>query len=281
MARFLHWSDLHNEFWCDLPKFPDLSGVDAILIAGDLNSSHRHAYDLVTIAETSGLPVLFVRGNHEYYKTVIPELIAHETEVLDAARAKGHDIRVLEGTSTEVAGVRIIGATLWTDLNILPGYFDQTKAVVSSLMNDFNFIRTSPSAHIKPEDWLEMHWKDRDAVLGLLGKDYDGETLVMTHHMPVKQLIHPLREIGGISRQLSNAGFASDMWPDISPLFSGTWICGHSHDNRSVVLEGEQGPVSFECNTRGYPQEERDIPFDAGRILNIPSVNDPALRACP
>ena len=56
MARFLVWSDLHDEFWEDF-DLPDLSApVDGILIAGDTHTLGRHLEIPAVVARKYKLP---------------------------------------------------------------------------------------------------------------------------------------------------------------------------------------------------------------------------------
>lgn len=109
MARFLVWSDLHDEFWGGF-DLPDLSApVDGVLIAGDTHTRGRHLEIPARAAGKYGCPVVVIWGNHEPYGSVWAELLAEEERQLAVLRAEGLDIRVLHGATTEIAGVRIIG----------------------------------------------------------------------------------------------------------------------------------------------------------------------------
>ncbi|MEP3639192.1 MAG: hypothetical protein ABJN14_18230 [Paracoccaceae bacterium] len=116
MTRFLVWSDLHDEFWGGF-DLPDLSiPVDGVLIAGDTHTMGRHLDIPARAARKYGCPVVVIWGNHEPYGSIWSELIEQEAVQLARLHAEGLDVRVLHGAVTEIAGVRIIGATLWTDL---------------------------------------------------------------------------------------------------------------------------------------------------------------------
>ena len=113
MARFLVWTDLHDEFWNKIPEIPDEAlGVDALLLAGDISTHGRHVDAALLLWDQLRKPVIMVRGNHEFYGSVIPELIEEEQARIAKMNAAGADIRLLDGDVTEVAGTRIIGATL-------------------------------------------------------------------------------------------------------------------------------------------------------------------------
>lgn len=266
MTRFLVWTDLHDEFWRHVPDVP-LAGFDAVLLGGDISTRGRHVAFAHDVWQQCERPIIMVRGNHEFYGSVIPDLIAREQEKIAALLSQGVDIRVLDGDVTFIGETRIIGATLWTDLGLYPGYDQDTRKAVRLGMNDFNQIRMSDNKHLDVEDWLAMHWGDREALLSHISQAHEGPTIVMTHHIPVRQLIHPLREMGPVDRNLMNAGFASDMAWQIKDLEVDAWICGHSHDNRRAEIIGEKRTIPFITNARGYPKE--GCAFDPGFVLNV------------
>lgn len=267
MARFLVWSDLHDEFWegFDLPDLP--APVDGVLIAGDTNTMGRHLDIPARAARKYGCPIVLIWGNHEPYGSVWSDLLADEDRQLAKLRREGLDIRVLHGATTEIAGVRIIGATLWTDLALYPDKTALATDIVTSGLNDFRLIQMEIGRVMSGEDMLALHAQDKAAVLGALHKPFDGPTLVMTHHLPVRDLIHPARLIGSDEKRALTAGFASDLWDGIKEFDVHTWICGHSHDNRNCVLDGKYGPVHFVMNARGYPGEGAG--FDPTYVLTI------------
>ena len=274
MARFLLWSDLHDEFWGSLPDTSVSDQIDAILLAGYTHTRGRHVDSALLIWDRYRVPVLMVRGNHEFYGAAIPELIAEDARRIEKMNAAGADIWLLDGTATEVAGVRVIGATLGTDLDLYPGEHGRTRDAVERGLNDFRMIRSNPVRQLAAADWLEMHWRDRDALFGLLDTPFEGETLVMTHQVPVRELIPLARRIGPIERQLFTAGFVSDLWWEIRNRNVHSWVCGHSHDHDDLTLEGKYGPVRFVSNARGYPKE--GVPFDPDLVIEVSPRPEPS-----
>ena len=267
MARFLVWSDLHDEFWEGF-DLPDLSTpVDGVLIAGDTHTMGRHLDIPARAARNYGCPVVVIWGNHEPYGSIWSELMADEERKLEELYAEGLDIRVLHGTTTEVAGVRIIGATLWTDLKLYPPFEYLARIMVSAYMQDYRAIRTAPKTRFTVDDMLERHRLDKAAIFEALRRPHDGPTIVMTHHLPVRQLIAPWRTIGGDQKRAMNNGFACDLWEGIKAHDVHTWICGHSHEGESWTGAGDHGPIRFVMNQRGYPGEETG--FDPSYVVDV------------
>lgn len=267
MAQFLVWSDLHDEFWQGF-DLPDLSApFDGVLIGGDTHTRGRHLDIPAAAARKYGCPVVLIWGNHEAYGSVWSDLLAEEARQLAALRAKGLDIRVLHGAVTELAGVRIIGATLWTDFRLDPGLEALARTVVPRVLNDYHAIRTAPGRRFTGADMLALHAEQKAAVFGALAKSYPGATIVMTHHLPVRQLIHPAREIGRDQDRALSAGFANDLWEEIKAHDVHSWIWGHSHEGETWTGPGGHGPIRFLTNQRGYPGEGTE--FNPAFVLEI------------
>ncbi len=267
MARFLVWSDLHDEFWGGF-DLPDLSApVDGVLIAGDTHTMGRHLDIPAQAARKYGCPVVVIWGNHEAYGSIWSELLTDESSQLESLRNEGLDIRVLDGAVTEVAGVRIIGATLWTDLALYSPFEYLARMMVSAYMQDYRTIRTAPKIRFTIDDMLDRHAQDRAAILSTLREPFDGPTVVMTHHLPLRELISPARTIGGHEKRAMNNGFASDLWNEIRSFDIHTWIWGHSHEGEDWTGEGDYGPIRFVSNQRGYPGEETR--FDSAFLLEV------------
>ena len=267
MARFLVWSDLHDEFWGGF-ELPDLSTpVDGVLIAGDTHTMGRHLNIPAQAARKYGCPVIVIWGNHELYGSIWSKLLADENRQLEALHSKGLDIRVLHGAATEIAGVRIIGATLWTDLALYPPFEYLARTMVSAYMQDYHSIRTASKIRFTIDDMLACHSQDKAAILDTLSKPHDGPSVVMTHHLPVRELIAPWRTIGGEDKRAMNNGFACDLWNELRGFDIHTWIWGHSHEGENWIGEGEYGKIQFITNQRGYPGE--GTRFDASFLLDV------------
>jgi predicted phosphodiesterase len=267
MARFLIWSDLHDEFWGGF-DLPDLSApVDGVLVAGDTHTMGRHLDIPARAARKYGCPVVVIWGNHEVYGSIWSELREQETVRLAQLHAEGLDVRVLHGAATEIAGVRIIGATLWTDLKLYPPFEFLARTMVSAYMQDYRAIRTAPKTRFTIDDMLERHAQDKTAILNALSEPHDDPTLVMTHHLPVRELIAPMRTLGGHEKRAMSAGFASALWDEIQVHDIHTWIWGHSHEGENWTGKGEHGTISFVSNQRGYPGEKTK--FDPAFLIDV------------
>lgn len=265
MPKFLIWSDLHierREF--AIPTLNELpANPDAVLIAGDTDTSLDHVDFAQRVSASYDCPIIMVDGNHEYYGQNIDRFADLEAEKLASARSRGHDIHILHGQSVVVGGVRIIGATLWTDFDLdLVTSFAAKKTAMFAI-EDYKAIKVGAQGRaIRPEDTIARHVAEKRAILSLLEVPHDGPTLVMTHHLPIKQALNPKHHGNPL-----NAAFASDLAHELAPYDWDAWIFGHSHDSRSFELEIGEYSRRFIANTRGYLHDK--TAFDPRLMLTF------------
>lgn len=118
-------SDLHQEFGFTKIHF---SNADVIIIAGDLNIGTKGIEWLKINVKDK--PVIYVLGNHEYYKGAYPKTLDKIKEL-----AKDTNIHVLEDSFIDIDDVRFHGCTLWTDFSIF-GNPVQYGMICQPQMND-------------------------------------------------------------------------------------------------------------------------------------------------
>ena len=286
MARFLQWSDLHREFGLNIPyplptKECPAGSIDAILIAGDLHSGIEHVYSMIAIQHEWEVPVISIRGNHEYYHQNVQESEAEQRELFEKARALGHDIRLLDREVAIIGDTRILGCTLWTDFDLIG---DRMNVMTGSrfMMNDYRKVRFTENGRerqLQPEDTRERHQCDRSWLLGELARPSSNRTLVMTHHIPVPEAL--AAESGKADY---SPAYCSDMRADILDKKVDIWVSGHSHWARRGTLPGLHGPIAFTSNMQGYPRQRTN--FEPYRVIdtNCPTrdlepigINEPCL----
>ncbi|MDR5765900.1 MULTISPECIES: metallophosphoesterase [unclassified Caballeronia] len=220
-------SDLHLELLSD--SFPGETIIrpahqaDVLVLAGDI----ARGCEVVNLFEDWPVPVLFVAGNHEFYQGRIEA-------TLDSIRTKaaGTSVRLLEREVADFGGTRFLGCTLWTDY-LLNGIELRATAMkeAARFIRDHRVIRMNSGDRFTPEDALEVHRKSRAWLQEQLAKPYDGKTVVVTHHAPHANSIHPRHPgslLGGEGDNL-NAAFASDVTELLGQ--ADLWIHGHVHDS--------------------------------------------------
>jgi predicted phosphohydrolase len=245
-------SDLHVEF---APFEPPATDGDVLVLAGDTGFGTVG----VELAQrwSEGRPVLFVAGNHEYYRHALPAL----TDELRAAAA-GSCVHVLEDDAVVLEGVRFLGCTLWSDfLAAGADEMERSMAVCGRLLNDYEVITWSEEGRaLRPEDTRALHARSRAWLEQRLTVPHDGPTVVITHHAPLLPAPPP----SPFHRALVGA-FASDLSPLMDGERVGLWIYGHVHRAADVEIGGTR----LLSNPRGYPHEPVEA-FEPGLVVDVP-----------
>ena len=244
-------SDLHVEFAAFEP--PQLD-VDAVVLAGDI----AHGTNGVELARRwfDGRPVLFVAGNHEYYRHALPAL----TDELRATAADSA-VHLLENDELLLGGVRFLGCTLWSDFMAAGAdELERTMAVCGRLLNDYEVIaRSEDGSALRPQDTRALHLTSRRWLTERLAVPHDGPTVVITHHAPLVRV----RPSAPVARALVGA-FASDLSELMTSERVALWIYGHTHRAADLEVEGTR----VLSNPRGYPHEPVTA-FDAARVVEV------------
>jgi len=191
-------SDLHlGAHGMDTP----ISDADVVILAGDI-ARPRFA---VEWALGFNKHVLYVPGNHEFYGS---SLVA-TTEELKRITVNT-SIHILDNQRLELDGVRFLGSTLWTDFLAAGGGGDRKYAMVQSLSfnHDFKRIRQGddPAGPLfQPQDSAELFSTNSKWLDEQLAQSFAGPTVVITHHAPSLQSVHPR-----FSGSPLNVNFVSD-----------------------------------------------------------------------
>ena len=241
-------SDLHNEFSSFTPEVLD---ADVVILAGDIDVKTA---GVKWAEQTFSCPVLYVPGNHEFYR-------GHLTRTLEDLREAQTDrVRVLDREEIAIGGVRFLGATMWTDF-AATGSPPIAAFTAQEGLNDFKLIRTDGHRKIRPADLVKESRKTRDWLRAKLDEPFDGQTVVITHHAPsLRSLID-----SPYDRSHMDAAFAN-AWDDLmGGDRAALWVHGHSHTAADYDVEGTR----VVCNPRGYPDEETG--FDPRCVIEVAS----------
>ncbi len=242
-------SDLHQEFGItDL----DFRNADVVVLAGDVNLGTR---GITWIKEQiPDKPVIYVLGNHEYYKGSYPKTLH---QVIEAAR--GSNVFVLENDSVALEGIRFHGATLWTDFSLLdnPQYYGM---ICQDKMNDYKKIRRDPSySKLRTIDTFNMHQASKAWLERSLADAGTTRNIVVTHHAPSMRSVPESYRNDPLS-----AAYASDLEALIhfyKPLY---WIHGHIHTPARYTL----AQTEVICNPHGYIDDQYNG-YDRELIITV------------
>jgi Icc-related predicted phosphoesterase len=241
-------SDLHLEGLqgrSDLTEVRPVEGSDVLVLAGDIVQL-RQLGELARFIEPfteRGIPVLYVPGNHEYYRLRVPMLDRVRTE-LEAIPG----LYLLDDRALVLDGVRFLGSTLWSPLNpVEDGIGVACDEVLRMHLNDFRMIRCDGGeAPMTPARMRTIHRQSWIWLRDALQELHHGPTVVITHFVPSPAGIAP--QFAGSDL---NGYFVADcrelMTADIS-----LWISGHTHG--SFSLQDEVSGLPLVCNPHGYHQ---------------------------
>lgn len=240
--RIAYASDLHLEFGRNLAALlPPTFAADVLVLAGDLETDPiRLAWQLRRVRAQVATPILLVLGNHEYYGHDFPGMQARYRQTLGAIP----HVHLLEHETLTLAGVRFLGATLWTDF----AGGRQSQACEIEMM-DFRVITDSTTRRpVTPARIVRAHQESWAWLTRTLADDVRQPTVVVTHHAPSFRS-NPPRFAGSPIA----GGFCSDKDDLLQalPCTPVAWIHGHLHDPADYMI----GATRVLCHPWGYDDE--------------------------
>ncbi|WP_370261570.1 metallophosphoesterase [Limnobacter sp.] len=238
------YSDLHLE---TLRSFPALDCIptpppqaDLVILAGDI---HQGTQGLQALAALGGKDHVYVSGNHEYYHHDI-DILDQQLEDLAAAK----QLNYLQRRAVTIQGIRFLGCTLWTDYNIQPGWRFGAELVAKAFLPDYKLIRQRGKP-FTPTMGIDLHAQNVEWLQAELSKPFEGKTVVVTHHAPHPQSIHPRFNLSPI-----NAAFVSDLGHLMGK--ADVWVHGHMHDSFDYTVHQNGCSTRVLVNPRGYVRKK-------------------------
>lgn len=231
-------------------------GVDAVVVAGDICPGLGDGCAWLRRHIPAPLPILLVAGNHEFYGRVVGE-----ERAAGRAAADEHAIHLLDDASVEIAGVRFVGSTLWTDYEVFgAGLRADAMRHAARLMLDHRLILESRDqlGQLTPERARRHHFVSRGYLEGALRRPHAGPTVVVTHHVPHRRSIAER-----YARDLLTAAFASDLSGLVARTRPALWVHGHTHTS----FDYREGDTRIVCNPRGYGEE--NPAFDPALVIEV------------
>ena len=229
-------SDLHHEFGMSDISF---ESADVVILAGDVNIGTKGIEWIKSTIKDK--PVIYVLGNHEYYKGTYPKTL-HKILAL----ARETNVHVLENRAVTINGVCFHGATLWTDFSLF-GNPRHYGSICQAKMNDYKKIRRDPSySKLRTIDTFHIHNKSMNWLENSLATSESETNIVVTHHAPsIKSIPKQYKE-----DPISSA-YASNLEETIAIHQPDFWIHGHIHEPKNYYL----GKTQVICNPHGYIDE--------------------------
>lgn len=272
-------SDLHLEFSTPSDRFGAVDS-DVVVLAGDIHTGAKGIAWAATV--WTDRPVIYVPGNHEYYRRTYVE----HREMMRKVAADYDNLYLLDRGAIVIEDVLFIGATLWTNFEYW-GNGDIAKraeamSVAARYMNDYHLIRVKDNEDgggrsFMPEDSVKIFDIELAYLQGLLEQDFvtlankfnvDRITkrVVVTHHLPSQGSVHPQ-----YANSELNPAFTSRL--DEIVALADLWLHGHTHESCKYVVNGKNGKAArVVCNPRGYSRYESDVEnfsFDPTLVIEI------------
>lgn len=235
-------SDTHLEFFYpgEYIKFldtiaPKATKDDVLVIAGDLSLSDRLTVSLNILSERFG-HVMYVPGNHEFYKSSF-------REVREILKNVNDNIHVLDRMVYVLSGVRFVGTTMW-----FPN--DPLNAIYEKQLSDFHYIKDF-RRHVYGEN---IH--DQEFLKNNVG---EGD-IVITHHLPSHSLVSP-----GYAGSNLNRFYVCPMDDLVLERKPRIWCCGHTHGSIGAMI----GSTRVIANPYGYYDHESNPKFNPSFHVEI------------
>lgn len=249
-------SDLHIEFLAQ--RFPTETLIqpapdaDLLVLAGDIHRGTQ-AFELF---HNWPVPVLYLAGNHEFYGHAWAQ-----TRVDLRKQCEGSNIHFLDNTRIDIAGVRFLGCTLWTDFSQSSQGQEAAMRHVGQRLHDFKAIYTQAQM-LMPEETLQDHQQSVQWLRKELQRPHAGITVVVSHHAPHPMSIHPRYQGDPL-----NAGFASDLTELV--VHADLWLHGHVHDSFDYSV----GSCRVVANPAGYIENRQVLERVADAIFENKHFN--------
>ncbi len=240
-------SDIHLEFGKDwepiVPELPEDS-ESVLVVAGDIDTGLDACEFLQQVAHRF-LHTIYVLGNHEFYGGNDLHLLPGQVR---EGLADFPNITLLENETLVVGNVRFLGTTLWTDMaNENP----TIMLIVERGMADYGQIKKNGGERIFAPDTIAVHKLAVKFLEEALPKEHDGPTIVVTHHLPSFQSVHPMFHRPGVNA--INPGFYSSLDGLMVDNDIAYWFHGHTHATVEYEIEGTR----VRMNPLGYAPVER------------------------
>ena len=205
--------------------------------------------------------VIMIMGNHEHYHYRYEETY----DSLKEWWSQWPQISFVENEVVIFEGVRFLCATLWTDMDGANPVAIQT---CGSGMNDYHYIKSGLDFRpIRPDYTIRRHKVSMEFLEENLAKEWDGVTVLVTHHSPTNYGSAPQFRAG---RGLNSAYYTSlEEWILDRPQIA-AWVHGHTHYTHTMQV----GSTWIVANQLGYYLEGRRYYDFAGDCwLEVRDVN--------
>ena len=260
MSKLRIVSDLHIEFNENEYHLSEMDGDNEtiLVLAGDICVGVKLKKYLYFFEDVNKrfLKVIYILGNHEYYKSNLPTLLGKLESGLEHLK----NIIILNNSHYDIDGIRFIGGTLWTD-------FDKGNPMATfdaqRYMYDYVCIRTGSVSEpwkrkFRPADSISEHFKTKNYIFKNLSDSL--KNVVVSHHAPSKLSVDDRYVDDSL-----NSAYHSNLEYDILDSEISLWIHGHMHSSKDYMI----GDTRVVLNPRGYSGVELNSNFDDKMVIDV------------
>lgn len=235
--RLQYLSDIHLEKYGNAlrttldqlkPRAPNLA------LLGDIGCPFEDNYQdfLLTCARRYD-HVYLVSGNHEYYGASIRATNRQINKVCELAPKK--NLHFLQNTlvssdPTSFDAPLIAGCTLWSEIDAKTVPHSKDFERIWSAYQRENHPTELRRRPLTLDEYLALHRRDVAWLKGVITKA-ERPLIVLTHHLPSYRMISPRF----YSPSHHHDAFASNLYDLFQPPLV-SWLCGHTHDNREILI---------------------------------------------
>jgi Icc-related predicted phosphoesterase len=253
-------SDLHIDYPGGRGIPPLAPSVDMVIVAGDTCPGLVQSIEALRRAYPSPTAIVMVAGNHELWS----RRLAFEEHFEEGhAAADLHDVHLLENETATIHGVRILGATLWTDYELYGAELRETAMrAAADYMLDHKRIKWSrdPWERFRPAEARALHRQSRMFFEDALQDPHAGPSVCVSHHAMTLDAVAPEQQ-----RSILSAAYASEMLPMIDRFQPNLVVTGHTHHSIDI----KRGRTRMISNPAGYAGENRY--FDPSLVVELQS----------
>lgn len=193
--------------------------------------------------------VLFVPGNHDYYRGNI-----HEQDDVYRKRLSNIGVDFLQCDIITIDDVKIAGCTLWTDFDKHNDYAMNT--LFPRYMRDAQVIKGAKDK-VTAQEILEIHKEHAKFLEYAAMTTQEYKNVLITHHLPNEEFVH--RRWKNDQGNCFFRAHIDNHWLGMFNLV----VCGHTHDNRRFNI----GEADCVINPKGYGTENMD--FDPRLVIEV------------
>jgi Calcineurin-like phosphoesterase len=179
-----------------------------------------------------------------------------------------------EPVKKKIGDVTFLCGTMWTDYGKHRTQKDEVHRLVSQYINDHRGgIKIDDE--VDPRRTRSFSCTDGQKIFDNTIEHFDKwmteigdntKTVIVTHHMPTFQAVHPQYCMDEMTRMINHA-FASNCESLMEKHNPTLWFFGHTH----IKWIGTIGKTKLHCNPYGYPHEptaQQDL-YDTTKVYTL------------